>query len=41
MQFTLEAATQHPSQRYVVEVANVNDWMKFWDTALDYGIVGT
>ena len=38
---TLAAADHYPTQRYVVEVARKNARMKFWDTALDYGIDGT
>ena len=36
-----ENAEAHPSLKYVLRVKNENAWMKYWDTALEYGTDGT
>ncbi len=38
---TLQHAQNHPSQRYVLKVAQDSAWMKLWDAALDFGPEGT
>ena len=37
----LQNAQNHPSQRYVLKVAQEKAWMRTWDAALDFGTEGT
>ena len=37
----LKAAEDHPSQKYVAQIEEMNVWLKLWDMALDHGTEGT
>ena len=38
---TLELSVNHPSLQSAFSIARENAWIKFWDTALEYGPDGT
>ena len=38
---TIEKSDGHPSLFYVLRIAKENNWMKFWDVALEHGYDGT